>query len=102
MKNEELYKTPEERKKAFDVFCHRHAICNECPAKNKLGDCKFAWLTLEAERKNLFPCPFCGGKATEIKVLDYAVAMQCDRCHATSGIYDNKDEAIAAWNRRAK
>ena len=48
-------------------------------------------------------CPFCGGNASVIEVLNYdATAVRCNDCHAQSGNYDTKEDAIAAWNRRAK
>ena len=56
----------------------------------------------------LKPCPFCGGKA-EIMVDDEEFYIQCkgmptENCPSNCGlieIFYPKEEAIAAWNRRA-
>lgn len=107
MRNEEKYKTAEERGEAFELFCdsmhkkHISGPCPSCPAFG--GPCAFNWLALECEDEKPLPCPFCGGNASVIEVMNYtAVAVRCDSCHATSGNYDTKAEAIAAWNRRVK
>lgn len=48
-------------------------------------------------------CPFCGAKAQV--VFDYEVGFEgysvwCENCHSSSGIYQDKTEAIEAWNER--
>jgi Lar family restriction alleviation protein len=52
----------------------------------------------------LKPCPFCGGKA-EVVDNEYFVDVSCAHIHcrgyAASLMYNNKKEAIEAWNRRA-
>ena len=47
-------------------------------------------------------CPFCGNrhKIFISSNLDFTYHVFCDFCYATSGRYDTKAEAIAAWNRR--
>ncbi|MBR0251876.1 MAG: Lar family restriction alleviation protein [Synergistaceae bacterium] len=47
-------------------------------------------------------CPICGNrhKIFISSNLDFTYHVFCDFCYATSGRYDTKAEAIAAWNRR--
>lgn len=53
----------------------------------------------------LKPCPFCGG---ETKIRTYssmgliAFFVRCNDCAAESTCYDTKEEAVAAWNKRAE
>jgi len=104
MTNEEKYKTPEERDKAFRRFCDER-LCNpECPCNTIDANCRFIWLTLEAE-ENPLPCPFCGGEAeidSAIHHGSYYYFVKCKNCHMSSMGCLMKDEAIAAWNRRMK
>lgn len=55
--------------------------------------------------ETLKPCPFCGGVHIELICmgtgLDDPHVVQCDDCDASaSGM--SRDEAAAAWNRRAE
>lgn len=58
----------------------------------------------------LKPCPFCGGKAkTAYAINDYnRWGVYCKECGCTvdvedwKGVEDTEENAIAAWNRRAK
>lgn len=104
MTNGEKYKTTDERGKAHLEFCDTKD-CRNCPCSNSNNGqniCNpFRWLDLDAEAE-VKPCPFCGGKASAIEVLNYdATAVRCNGCHAQSGNYDTREDAIAAWNRRA-
>ena len=58
--------------------------------------------------EELKPCPFCGGKAD---LVDYGLTgrmkvVQCSDCGARTRAFDPKvkcgENAIDAWNRRAK
>ena len=55
----------------------------------------------------LKPCPFCGGEAVldDEWIAQYSVFCENNACrygrNGTRRIYDTRDEAIAAWNRRA-
>lgn len=114
MTNEEKYKTPEERQEAFEAFCesqcHDNMPCSKCcKLRNYKGkaSCEYLWLTLEAEEEPL-ACPFCGGDNIDIFETDfgqydepYQFAVKCKSCGALVSAKD-KDDAIAAWNRRAK
>ncbi len=53
---------------------------------------------------DLKPCPFCGNENVRVYVglmefHDGEVA--CDDCGGSCGNYPTRDDAIAAWNRRA-
>lgn len=59
---------------------------------------------------DLLPCPFCGGEAKYYSrdnngggfgqnPTDHWIS--CEQCYASMGLFDNRKEAIAAWNRRA-
>lgn len=61
--------------------------------------------------KELKPCPFCGGKNTEILIseayfIEYQYSIVCNinkgGCGARSGYYLTSEEAIEAWNRRTR
>ena len=46
----------------------------------------------------LLACPFCGGEAELGSPIYY---VECTSCRGGVPSYDSRDEAIAAWNRRA-
>lgn len=51
----------------------------------------------------LKPCPFCGStNAIERETVTYQWVCLCDNCGASTAVYDEKDEAIEAWNRRVE
>ena len=58
--------------------------------------------------EKLEPCPFCG--SDDVFVVEHhfyktedCFGVQCDNCKTQSyQFYDSKNEAIEAWNRRAK
>ena len=104
MTNEEKYKTPAERDRAFHRFCKSVNDCSICSA-GKIPNlrCTFAWLALEAEEE-LLPCPFCGGDAESEFIPSFRNShfVRCKICLSSIRGYDTKDKAIAAWNRRAK
>jgi Lar family restriction alleviation protein len=55
----------------------------------------------------LSPCPFCGSKKMEY-VTELSggggklYAVLCAECFSSGAGYGSKNEAIAAWNRRAE
>lgn len=51
--------------------------------------------------EELKPCPFCGGKA-KCFTVNSATWVFCTDCSAETRAYDTREEAIAAWNRRAE
>ena len=54
--------------------------------------------------KDLLSCPFCGGMASIVEDPFVAVPMYqcyCVECNAASGKSLEKEDAMAAWNRRA-
>ena len=61
--------------------------------------------------EKLLPCPFCGGEVQLFKDDWNKYGAYCVECEATVGVHldkgwrailANKEEAIAAWNRRAE
>jgi len=58
-----------------------------------------------AMSNEILPCPFCGGKAIaeDRSDLHSAWLIGCDRCDCVMDVYyRTKEEAVEAWNRRAK
>jgi len=59
------------------------------------------------KKRELLPCPFCGGEAKLNKEYEqeYATStccvVECD-CGLITDIYDDPEEAINIWNTRAK
>lgn len=105
MTNEERYRAPVERAKAFRKFCisMKCAEC-ECTKQRKTGLslCGFAWLTLEAEEDKPLPCPCCGHEASIITDNDKgSFTVGCGACGCQLTRF-SREHAIEAWNRRAK
>lgn len=48
-------------------------------------------------------CPFCGGEAmiAHNECFDDFIAL-CKHCNASTRLFDNKETAIEAWNRRVE
>jgi Lar family restriction alleviation protein len=46
-------------------------------------------------------CPFCGGEA-ELDLFYKTPLVQCKDCGVESAMYDNKQQAIDAWNKRVQ
>lgn len=102
MRNEQKFKTPEERSYAFHIFCNEHACNNECPCHKRDATCTFWWLTLEAEEEKPLSCPLCEGEAVAVQPwLTGGASVTCKKC-GTFIWAPTLAEAIAVWNRRAK
>ena len=55
--------------------------------------------------EGLKPCPFCGGEDIAIgklEILCIKYFIWCKTCEACSSSFLSLDDAINAWNRRAK
>ena len=105
MKNEEKYKTAEEREKAFDDFCSKQALCGNCPLQKATGArCGYRWLELEAEAAEALPCPICGGGAYVRSGTDdygrYWEYVRCLSCGLSTTSESTKGAAVAKWNKR--
>jgi Lar family restriction alleviation protein len=61
-------------------------------------------------KDELKPCPFCGLKQIDSEGENICISSQadviyqvlCERCDASTGLYDHKYEAIKAWNTRSE
>jgi Lar family restriction alleviation protein len=99
MTNGEKFKTAEERSEAYDLYCESMRSCYLAITHNE-----FEWLELEYTVA-LRRCPFCGGEAEcsyhYTKNYKYAV-VRCKQCDAITKLCTAQNEAITAWNRRAK
>jgi Lar family restriction alleviation protein len=115
MTNEEKFKTPEKRLAAFMEYCDRHrakfngCTIGNCPLRTtSTRACQFFWLALEAEDEKPIDCPFCGGDNIDTFETDFGrdeepcqSAVKCLSCGALV-FAEDRGEAIAKWNRRAK
>jgi len=53
-----------------------------------------------SDMKELKRCPFCGGEA---KIEGYKIFWAtCKECTTETKVFDTKEEAIEAWNRRVE
>jgi len=57
-------------------------------------------------KEKLKLCPFCDGKAEVMIKFDdnneSCFVVDCERCWASTHLYEKRIEAIKAWNTRAK
>lgn len=53
-------------------------------------------------KEKLKPCPFCGGKPYVEKDTEDNMTVDCQECFASGPFSYTEEEAIKAWNRRAK
>ncbi len=58
---------------------------------------------MKGQTNELKPCPFCGYEEIVVSPTGFhgAYIAYCIQCHSSTGDYDTKADAIAAWNRRA-
>lgn len=98
MTNEEKYKTPAEREKAFAEYCQKEICWRSCFYPRH--QCLLRWLALEVEEEKPLPCPFCGdetwvGCATRNGLVYRSVAC---RCGYTSICHIKDSDAVACHN----
>lgn len=55
----------------------------------------------EAIKKELLPCPFCGGKA-KTKYLCAVYIVACQNCHANGKAEPTAQKAVEFWNVRTE
>ncbi len=57
-------------------------------------------------KRQLKPCPFCGGKATLCKNMQNkrrdSYYVQCDKCLTSMAVSYYEKTVIKAWNKRSK
>lgn len=61
------------------------------------------------EKGIVLPCQFCGSKYTQVRYMGWenypspfeaGYRGECTDCHALTGAYKTKEEALVAWNTR--
>ena len=55
------------------------------------------------DKIKLKPCPFCGAEVEVVKDFEFCFEgyyVWCENCCSSSATYDDKTDAIEAWNRR--
>ena len=98
MTNGEKFKTAEERRMAYEDYCE------ECGKKHDPLMDEFGWLDFEY-KEELKPCPFCGDSASLLSGTEDHYVICCNNECAAGLIarsFSSAEEAIDAWNRRAK
>ena len=55
---------------------------------------------VQNEQPKLKPCPFCGGEAEMFPYYFNEWHIGCGKCSCDMGVFDTKEEAIEAWNKR--
>ena len=96
MTNAEKYKSPDERRIAYEDYC------KVCEKEDKALMDEFWWLDLEY-KEELKNCPFCGGKAGVVSGIHEGCEyhwVECSECYGRSIGTSLADRTIAAWNRR--
>ena len=112
MTNEQKYKTPDERVKAFMDFYgeQKDGICKLCMFQKNgcIGSkvsrgflCYQNWLALPCEEEKLEPCFYCEGKLHLDDNGPMLFYIQCN-CGYRSRDFTRRDIAIAAHNRVAR
>ena len=99
MKNEEKFKTAEERKIAHTAYCDRKGY--DCDTDVSCIECAFNWLALEAVEESPEPCFYCGGKVHLDDNGPMLFYIKCN-CGYRSRDFTRRDIAIAAHNRMAR
>ena len=60
-------------------------------------------LTARQFRSVIKKCPFCGSR--NVTLYEYGVVpdphVRCNKCNAQTAEYNNRTQAIEAWNRRS-
>jgi Lar family restriction alleviation protein len=92
MTNGEKFKTPVERRRAYNQYFE------QCEKENSGIMDEFVWIDIEY-KEELKPCPFCGGEAMKRK-SNRVYYVFCTNCSVKTVDSITPDGAIAAWNRR--
>ena len=56
-------------------------------------------VNMDNSSTKLKSCPFCGGNAV---IFKYLWQVRCEECMVKTSVFETREEAIEAWNRRVK
>lgn len=126
--NDKYYVSEPNKGKVFTVISDPYECCGSMVVKlDGIVSCYAVdGLSIVEKREALKPCPFCGGEAkfhtdrvkeSEVEGVDFLLIIRCDKCGISSPRlyrvmcringdgnfdtpFDERQKAIAEWNRR--
>jgi Lar family restriction alleviation protein len=100
-------RTPNAECRMSYVVCRMSNAAEFYKSENQQREWRIAMNHTDMVRKesltqeDLKPCPFCGQNEPVLWDVAGSAWVQCGGCSASTGIHNNRDEAVDHWNGRA-